>query len=106
MDAPKCRTCGERHWSRLCVTPTVTSPVTQPVTKPCPFCGKDHVFNGLCPGETPATPKTKTIAVACAQCQLYEAEIKRLKLALQIGEPVPAKERMRRMRARREPVHD
>lgn len=32
MEAPKCRTCGERHWSRIC--DDVTIPVTRPVTKP------------------------------------------------------------------------
>lgn len=49
----------------------------------------------------PVTPKTKTLAVACAQCQLYEAEIKRLKLELAKALPVPPKERMRQMRARK-----
>ena len=65
---------------RLCsVTPAVTEPVAKPATV-----------------TKPATPTTKTIAVACAQCQLYEAEIKRPKLALAAAqikaEPVPAKE--------------
>ena len=48
MEAPRCRSCGEKHWSRLCVTPAVT--VTKPVT-----------------------PKMRTIVVPCAQCPLYEA---------------------------------
>lgn len=36
MEAPKCRTCGERHWSRVCsVTKNVTL-VTKNVTKTDP----------------------------------------------------------------------
>ena len=31
MDAPVCRTCGKKHWSRLCAG-SVTDPVTQAVT--------------------------------------------------------------------------
>jgi hypothetical protein len=60
------RTCDEKHWSRLRVTPAVT--VTKVVT-----------------------PKTRTIAVPFAHCQLYEADIKRLKLALAKAhtKPVP-----------------
>src|SRR5882672_3430250 len=61
MDAPKCRTCGERHWSRLC-EPVVTQPVTKPVT----------------PSVTVTKPVT-AVAVPCPQCAQYEAEIKRLK---------------------------
>ena len=34
MDAPKCRTCGERHWDRVCPTPPAVAKsrnVTAPV---------------------------------------------------------------------------
>jgi hypothetical protein len=86
MEAPKCRNCGEQHWSRFCpVAGTVTvAPTVTGVTKRVTI-------------ELPPT---------CPQCALYEAEIKRLKLALatkQIkrGEAVPAAEGMSQMRARR-----
>jgi hypothetical protein len=49
MDAPKCRICGERHWSRLCVTPDVTRDVTRDVTVTKP--------------------------VTCQQCERLRAEI-------------------------------
>ena len=37
MEPPVCKLCGQRHWSRLCVTRTVTEPVTRNVTA-CPNC--------------------------------------------------------------------
>ena len=92
MEAPRCRTCGQKHWQRICpVTPDVTR-VTPPVTEP------------VTPSVTvtkPVTPVTKTIAVVCAQCQVYDGEIKRLKLALaaaHVSEPVPAAERTKATR--------
>ena len=82
MEPPLCRTCERRHWSRLCYEPR-NEPVTPRVT-----------------------PVTKTLAVACSQCQLYEAEIKRLKRALASAHAEPkvvmsAAERMKKMRAKK-----
>ena len=58
MEAPKCRTSGERHWSRVCadVTPAVTKPVTKRVT---------------------VTP-----TVTCAECDHLRAEVARLRRLL------------------------
>jgi hypothetical protein len=76
MDPPKCRTCGERHWGRVCEVGGVMR--ADPVTKP-------------------VTPVTK--AVTCAQCERYKLEIAALKA--QLRPAVPAKERMRQMRERK-----
>ena len=62
-----------------------------------------------CYGTVTVTPTvtgvTKRVTIelppTCPQCALYEAEIKRLKLALATGEAVPAAEGMSQMRARR-----
>jgi hypothetical protein len=58
MEAPKCRVCGERHWSRVCndgdqpmkgvtkpvtVTPAVMHEVTKTVTW-CKTCGENAVL--------------------------------------------------------------
>ncbi|WP_426527242.1 hypothetical protein [Bradyrhizobium sp. McL0615] len=86
MEVPKCRNCGEQHWSRFCPV-TGTSTVTPTIT-------------GVTKRVTIELPPT------CPQCALYEAEIKRLKLALATKQIkwarlVPAAERMSQMRARR-----
>jgi hypothetical protein len=74
------------------VTDVVTDvpPVTLPVTK------------------SVTQPVTVTSDVTCAQCELYIAEIKRLKLELAnrvVTGPVPAAERMRKYRKRKSTKH-
>ena len=89
MDPPVCRTCGKKHWNRLCsdVTEpvTVTKPVTEPVTKPV----------------TPKLIAPSELRAAHAQIAALRAEIAMLeqKLASQTKLPMSAAERQRRRRA-------
>jgi len=79
MDAPICRICGKKHWSRVCdddvtkrVTPVTTSrdTVTPPVTEVCDP-----------PGTTQQTPRTvapSKLTAAQATIDHFVAEIARL----------------------------
>jgi hypothetical protein len=80
MDAPLCRTCGKRHWERLCVTPTVTEPVTKPVTV-----------------TAPVTPLADQVEI-----EALRAEVKMLRQRLTelTKPPMTALERQRRHRAK------
>ena len=64
MEAPRCRTCGERHWGRVCGLPAF-------VTRP---------------GRAERAPKQgvpeRTVAVLEAEIEQLLAEIKRLKREL------------------------
>ena len=79
MDAPKCRICGERHWSRLCaVTRNVTPVVTKPVTV------------------TPAVTDPRDQEIA-----RLRAEVEMLKRMLDTVAPMTGAERMRKLREKK-----
>jgi hypothetical protein len=94
MHAPKCRTCGQRHWSRLCqdvtedvtsVTETVTS-VAKPVT--------------VTPAVTPRLVAPSKLAALQTENDALRAEVAMLKRKLaEVNRlPTTSAERMRRMR--------
>jgi hypothetical protein len=58
MDAPTCKICGEKHWSRLC------NPVTKGVTR------------------TVTRTADVTPAVTCAECERLRDEVAKLKRLL------------------------
>ena len=95
MEAPKCRTCGERHWSRLCfpvtksvtVTPSVTPPVTTIVT----------------PRQADLETENKRLR---AEVERLLEEVRRLKQEIAQGRLLTAAERQRNSRARRKQAHD
>jgi regulator of replication initiation timing len=90
MDAPVCRTCGQKHWTRLCpgddVTPDVTKPVTKLVTV------TKHV--------------TQTIVDLVAENEALRAEVAMLKRKLAEANKVPmtSAERVRKHRAKPVPA--
>src|SRR5262249_49869695 len=65
MEAPRCRTCGERHWSRTCpgTKPSHGTPrVETHEVKPPPPTPRRSMFKTVTKTvtETPAPPVTKT----------------------------------------------
>ncbi len=65
MEAPKCRSCGERHWERLC-----------PKVFPRP--------------ETKTVTKRVTPFTSCPECAKLRAEVDRLKRALMVKRALAA----------------
>lgn len=99
MEAPVCRTCGKRHWIRVCdgdVTP-VTKPRNAPITNPVTVTQN-------------VTPPVTQIVTRCLECERLEQEIERLtaevvhlkrELAKSVLPTMTAAERMKKMRERR-----
>jgi hypothetical protein len=84
MDAPVCRTCGQKHWSRVCdVTPAVTKPVTPPVTV--------------------TKPVTQTINDLIIENAALSAEVAMLKRKLASRVAMTSAERVRKHRAKGKP---
>lgn len=77
MDAPVCRICGEKHWSRVCGAPPVTKTVT-------------------------FKPDVTRAVTRCTECEALRAEVKMLKAELAKARPAPLTpaDRMRKMRAK------
>jgi hypothetical protein len=59
MDAPLCRTCGQRHWSRLCA-------VTKPVTGAVP----------VTPAVTEAKPTWTSVRAAVDEIETLRARVR------------------------------
>jgi hypothetical protein len=96
MDAPICRSCGKKHWSRLC--DDVTSHVTPNVTK-----GVTGYVTSVMPVTRPVTPDDPWIECERLQQQvvLLTTEIAMLKQRLAEKVPTTSAQRMRAMRERR-----
>jgi hypothetical protein len=99
MDAPVCRTCGKKHWSRLCagevtdpVTQTVTGQVTKPVTVTPPVTR-----------DVPRSVAPSKLAALEVENEALRAEVVMLKRKLADVNKVPttSTERMKKLRERR-----
>lgn len=120
MEAPKCRTCGERHWSRICdeprnapvtkgvtVTPNVTPDVTPPVTRlnPSLIAYADAEIRGEHQRRFGILPEAVRVGLLQDEIINSQAEVARLKRALAEanggGKAMTASERMKKMRERR-----
>ena len=98
MDAPKCRTCGERHWSRVCAEPmgginrepSPLWPVTKPVTSVTKSVTKP--------------PEVTKPVTRCSNCEALETEVAHLKRQLAerppLKVPTTSTERMRKLRSK------
>jgi hypothetical protein len=105
MDAPVCRTCGQKHWSRLCegfgadkpVTKAVTEPVTKPVTVTNPV-------TEVIDWKQAATKLTSDCLTLTAEVMRLTAEVAHLKRQLSEANggkvPMTSAERVRKHRAK------
>jgi hypothetical protein len=84
MDAPLCRTCGTKHWDRICP-------------------GTGNTFAPPEPRALVTKPVTVTPVVTCACCERLRVEIAMLKreLALKTKPPMTTAERVRKHRAKK-----
>jgi hypothetical protein len=94
MDAPVCRTCGKKHWSRICQGDDVTSPVTPPSPKPVTKPVTSDVPRSVAPSK---------LAALEVENEALRAEVAMLKAELAKARPVTttSAERMRKLRAKR-----
>jgi hypothetical protein len=91
MEAPICKICGERHWSRLCYAPR-NAPVTKAVTAP--------------ERATPKLVAPSQLAAALTENEALRAEVVMLKQKLSEANggaraAASASERMKKMRAKK-----
>jgi len=95
MEAPVCKLCGKRHWSRLCYEPSrnVTSRVTR---------NANNVTEPVTPVTTIVTPQVADLEQEVGhwkqEAARLEAEVKHLKQQLS---PMTAAERAKNYRKRK-----
>jgi hypothetical protein len=96
MDPPVCRTCGKKHWSRVC---TETLPVTRQEDEALPVAQPVTL-----PGPRNATPKLvapSQLNAALAEVEALRAEVVVLKKGLATSGFCPECERRRQQTAER-----
>jgi hypothetical protein len=110
MEAPKCRTCGKRHWSRVCETfdvaleTEIVTQVTKNVSQMTKNVTPETAIVTMIEGEGFTVADLKgALSEAEAEVRQLKARVVLLEAELEVRKPkaVEASERMRRYRERK-----